>query len=111
MKKQNGSATIEIIPAASFIALFILVCAQFSALFTQAVHDVAYAESEASEIVSDWDASHGGDGLERPCLEDMPAKSATSGGRLVTVGAGIWKREIGVPQEVKIVRRPVCISW
>lgn len=111
IKGKKGSAVVEIIPATAFIALFIVICTQFSALFTEAVHDTAVAEAKVSKMTLDFETSRASEGFRRPCIEDIAPRSVSYGGRPVVIGFGQWKREIAVPQEVTIVREPVCIPW
>lgn len=111
MKNEKGTAMIELVACAPLIAIFLLIIIQFAALFDQVVSDIAHAEAEASRAVNEWDAAHRYEGFKRPCIEDMDRHSITYGGEPVAIGADAWGRTISVPQEVKIVSEPICISW
>lgn len=109
MHSKEGSAAIECVAMAPAIALLVLVIVQIAALFTQSVADVVRAEAAAARAILEWDEAHEGKGFHRPCLEEMPLRRVRYGGAPMMVGAGIWRRDVGVPQEVALVEEPVCI--
>lgn len=103
-----GFASIEFVAMAPIVAALILVIVQVSAVFTQSIADVAKADAAGDRAVREWDAAQAGRGLHRPCLEEMPVHSITEGGAPIGIGAGAWRRTVGVPQEVRLVSEPVC---
>lgn len=106
----KGQAFVELAAMIPLMVIFLLVIVQIAAVFTQAVHDLAVADSKAWKALNDWDSSHTGEGFTRPCIEDMDEQLFSHSGGPIAIGAGAWKKEINVPQEVKIVTEPVCIS-
>ena len=93
---------------APIAALFIVVALQLSQLFSHAVADVAGADAKAARAVRAWDAANSSSGFHRPCLEEMPEISFSSGGDPLAIGVGPFVRYASVPQEVRVVAGTVC---
>ena len=108
MDKDRGSASVEIMAMAPLAALLIVVALQLSQLFSHAVADVAGADAKAARAVRAWDAANSWSGFHRPCLEEMPEISFSSGGGPLAIGVGPFVRYAAVPQEVRVVAEPVC---
>ena len=108
---RRGSAMVELALIAPFIALFIVVIIQFSALFHQAIANVAEADSKASEKTLRWEMDNANSGFRRPCLEGLGQEygnevRVVGGG--VTIGFGSERLEVLTPQEVYIVAGDIC---
>lgn len=108
---SRGSASLELVAMAPIFALFILVSVQLVMLFRNHIGAIDSAAGEAKKIAAGWDGSRAG--FERPCLEglfgagDNFVRIETSS----AIGAGKWKKEIKAPEEVHIVKDPICTPW
>lgn len=109
MKNNRGTASIELVAMAPLVALFIIIGAQLAALFSHAIHNVAEADAMAENAVLEWDVSHDGKGLDRPCIEKMQEHVFKSPENKLTFGVGLFARAISTQQEVKIAAIPICV--
>lgn len=109
MATRRGSAAIELIAFAPIIALMVLIIIQVSTMFHEALGNVAEADARAAEAIHEWEMRNWNRGFDRPCVELIEPQLIREEGEPVPIGAGVWRREFYLPQEVTIANQPICL--
>lgn len=111
MKKQNGAAIVELVFMAPYVALIIMICVQFQALFESSMLALSKANYAASEAINSWSANQSFESKKFPCLEEIIPVSVVRQERVQKIGSGLWSKEIPIRQEVFIVKEDICADW